>query len=56
MMAVAFGVGGLLAAGQSWQRVATSLPMSACVGACSLVLAGVAWTCVQRHGDPVPLA
>lgn len=30
-------------------------PFTSCIGACSVALAWVAWTLVQRHGEPTPV-
>jgi DHA1 family bicyclomycin/chloramphenicol resistance-like MFS transporter len=47
MMVTAFGIGLWLGRAPSH----TVLPVTLGVGACSIVLALVAWTLVQRHGD-----
>lgn len=49
MMLVAFGVGLIL--GRTMNG--TVYPMTLGLAACSLLLAAIAWTLVQRHGDPV---
>jgi DHA1 family bicyclomycin/chloramphenicol resistance-like MFS transporter len=48
MMVVAFGVG--LWIGRSLDG--TVMPLALGVGTMSLVVAAVAWTLVQRHGEP----
>ena len=52
MMATAFGLGQWL--GHVLDH--SVLPVTLGIGAVSLLLAGVAWTLVQRDGDPVASA
>lgn len=49
MMLVAFGVGQILGATMN----GTVFPMTLGLAACALLVTGIAWTLVQRHGDPV---
>lgn len=48
MTPTALGIGPRLGAGLD-----TSVyPLTLCIGAVSVTLAGAAWTLVQRHGEP----